>query len=185
MKMTQASLLVVLGAALLGCEAQAPQDAPPPQAPAAQLASPHDETHDEVAAAHDAAADAHQHDDMHSMLRLDDGQPWATDAPLVEGMERIRAAVAEAAAQSALDAAAAAALARTVRDQVDFLIANCQLEPDADATLHVFIAQLLGAAAALEADPASPEGLPQLQETLREYPRYFAHPGWLPEADAG
>ena len=115
---------------------------------------------------------------MHAILRLDQGQPWATDAPLVQGMERIRDAVNEAAALPALDADSAAALARSVRGQVDFLIANCRLEPDADATLHVFIAQLLGAAAALEKDPASAEGLPQLQETLREYPHYFAHPGW-------
>lgn len=184
-------LATALGVCLLGCEAQAPQNASPQPAAAAstaQSAGSHEparhEAQHEAAPAHDAADDHHRHDETHPMLRLDDGQPWATDAPLVEGMERIRDAVAEASAQSALDAAAAAALVMSVRDQINFLIANCQLEPEADATLHVFIAQLLGAAAALEADPASPAGLPQLQETLRQYPRYFAHPGWVsPDSD--
>lgn len=189
MKALRIGMAVAAGVVLLACDPQTPPTAPPQQqaqaAPPAQPAASHDAAHDEVAPAHDAAADEHQHDEMHSMLRLDDGQPWATDAPLVEGMEHIRAAVTEASGQSTLDPDAASSLAQTVRDQVDFLIANCRLEPDADATLHVFIGRLLNAAAALQADPASPEGLPKMQETLREYPHYFAHPGWPPEADAG
>jgi hypothetical protein len=76
----------------------------------------------------------------------------------------------------------AAALAQSVRNHVDFLIANCRLAPDADATLHIVIARLLNAAAALQEDPASPAGLPQVQQTLHPYPPYFAHPGWR-EAD--
>ena len=166
---------------LLGCEAQPQQSTPAQQraetsSPAP--ATPHVQADDESMPLHETSPQEHQQGDMHAILRLDQGQPWATDAPLVQGMERIRDAVNEAAALPALDADSAAALARSVRGQVDFLIANCRLEPDADATLHVFIAQLLGAAAALEKDPASAEGLPQLKETLREYPHYFAHPGW-------
>lgn len=182
MKWISISLAVALGMLLSGCEAQTLPSAPHLEtAPPAQ-ATPHQQTHDESMPLHETLSLEHQDGDMHSMLRLDQGQPWATDAPLVEGMERIRDAVNEATALPALDADSAAALAQSVRAQVDFLIANCRLEPDADATLHVFIAQLLNAAAALQKDPASSEGLPQLQETLGEYPHYFAHPGWQTES---
>lgn len=181
MKVVRMSSTLALCVALLGCEAPLQQSAPEQQraetsSPA--QATPHESVHDSRPPADAAAAAEDQHDDLRALLRLDQGQPWATDAPLVEGMARIRDAVNEAAALPTLDADSAIALARSVRGQVDFLIANCRLEPDADATLHVFIAQILNAAAALENNPASPEGLPQLQETLRDYPRYFAHPGW-------
>ena len=178
MKTTRISLVVALGVVLLGCQPQPQHSAP---APLAQ-ANPHEHIGDARQPPPPAAAAEHAHDEMHSTLRLDQGQPWATDAPLVEGMNKIRVAVKEASALPTLDADSADALAQTVRTQVNFLIANCRLEPEADATLHVFIGQLLNAAAALGEDPASPSGLPQLQQTLREYPRYFDHPGWQPEA---
>ncbi len=157
-------------------------------------AAPHDADH-----AHDAAPapetavpvpEAHGHDDAHArhadadLLQLDEGRPWPVDAALVDGMQRIRDAVAAAQAVAPLDAAAAAALAQSVEDQVAFLIAHCRLEPAADATLHVLIARLLGAAHALRTDPATPDGLPVMLDTLDLYPRYFAHPGWMaPVAD--
>lgn len=181
MKVVRMSSTLALCVALLGCEAPIQQSAPEQQraetsSPA--QATPHESVHDSRPPADAAAAAEDQHGDLHALLRLDQGQPWATDAPLVEGMERIRDAVNEAAALPALDADSAAALAQSIQEQVDFLIAHCRLEPDADATLHVFIAQLLNAAAALRKDPTSAEGLPQLQETLSVYPQYFAHPGW-------
>ena len=181
MKRIWISLVVALGTVLLGCEKQS---LPSPQhtetAPPA-LATAHEQIHDEGSPLNETASAEHQHGDMHSVLRLDQGKPWATDAALVEGMERIREAVNKASALPVLDADSAAALAQSVRGQVDFLVANCRLEPDADATLHVFIAQLLKAAAALQENPASTLALSQMQQTLREYPRYFAHPGWQPE----
>ncbi len=166
-------------------EAEAPAAAQAADAAAPSQRDEHgkDQAREPDAPARDA--DEHGHDDAHAgdaaaaLLQLDEGKPWPTDAALVEGMQRIRDAVAAAQGAAPLDAVAATALAQTVEDQVAFLIANCRLEPAADATLHVLIARLLGAANALRADPASPDGLPAMQETLDLYPRYFAHPGWL------
>jgi hypothetical protein len=182
MKWISISLAAALGMVLLGCEAQTLPSEKHVGTASPAPATPHEQTHDESRPLNETSSQAHQHGDMHSKLRLDQGQPWATDAPLVAGMERIRDAVNEAAALPTLNATSAAALAQSVRGQVDFLIANCRLEPEADATLHVFIGQLLNASGALEKNPASAEGLPQLQETLREYPHYFAHPGWRTES---
>ena len=113
-------------------------------------------------------------------LALNNGARWATDAPLREGMRRIRGAVAHARAQGGFTPEAAAALAKSVRGDVAFLVANCKLEPRADATLHVLIGEMLGGAAALERDPASSVGMSQVLEALREYPNYFDHAGWVP-----
>lgn len=187
MKSFRTGPVLILGALLMGCgprsstELQHAEVAALPQVDSHQTPSNNGPPplHAENARLHH---DLRHHDAIHPMLRLDHGRPWATDAPLVEGMERIRTALAQASALPELDFESAAALAGTVRDQIKFLVANCRLEPDADATLHVIIAQLLNAAAALEADPASPEGLPQMRRTLHEYPRYFAHPGWPDEA---
>lgn len=128
--------------------------------------------------AQEGAEDTTRHAPGHGQLRLDDGKPWATDAPLREGMARIRDAVALADAQAPLTAVPAAALAQAVEDQVAYLVANCKLEPAADATLHVLIARMLSAAAAVRRDPASADGLPRLREALDDYPRHFEHPGW-------
>jgi hypothetical protein len=185
MKAARISQTVSLCLVLLGCGSQTQQSTPAQQraeTPSPTPAAPLEHTHDERKPLDETSSGQHQHDDMHSMLRLDQGKPWATDAPLVEGMERIRDAVEEAAALPALDADTAAELAQVVRGQDDYLIANCRLEPDADVTLHVFIGQLLNAASALQKNPASADGLPRMQETLREYPNYFAHPEWLTES---
>lgn len=116
-------------------------------------------------------------------LSLDDGKPWATDAPLRLGMQRIRDAVAGALAHQAtggLNPAQAKLLTTALGDNVRFLIQNCRLEPKADAVLHVFITELMEGSAMLEADPASLPGLEKLTHVLRQYPVYFQHPEWVP-----
>lgn len=128
---------------------------------------------------------AHEHE-AHATagLTLNTGARWATDEPLRIGMQRIRdaAAPALAAGPHSLSKDAATALAVAVREQVSYLVANCKLEPKADAVLHVLIAELLGGAEALEQDPHAQGGLPRIEQALRQYPEYFEHAGWAPVA---
>lgn len=124
---------------------------------------------------------AHEHE-AHATagLSLNDGARWATDEPLRIGMQRLRdaAAPAIAAGPHSLSKEAATALAAAVREQVNYLVANCKLEPKADAVLHVLIAELLGGAEALEQDPHADGGLPRIAQALRQYPEYFDHPAF-------
>jgi len=133
---------------------------------------------------HHGHAGAHDHSDHGAAaLSLNEGKRWATDEPLRIGMQRIRDAVAQTLATSesgALPSAQAKVLADTVQENVTYLIQNCQLEPKADATLHVLINELMAGAAATTANPASGDGGAKLAEALREYPKYFDHPGWSP-----
>jgi hypothetical protein len=134
----------------------------------------------------DLEGSAHAHDDHHDHalhpLSLDrDGRPWPTDAALREGMQRIRDAVILATAEherSGHDAERDIELANAVDEAVAFLFANCRLEPEADANLHLLLARIMAASAALRADSETGEGLVGLLAALDDYPRYFDHPAW-------
>jgi predicted kinase len=104
-------------------------------------------------------------------LSLDDGRKWATDAGLRQGMTRIRA-LAEAPAPDP------AAQAAAIRDEVAALVANCRLEPRADAVLHALIGELLAGAEAMARPETASAGLDRVRAALARYPDYFDHPGW-------
>jgi hypothetical protein len=126
-------------------------------------------------------ADAHAHGDDHGALPvLADGQRWETDEPLRTAMSGIREDVAKnlpAYHESRLQPADAEALAAAVEGNVNYMIANCQLEPEPDAVLHVMIGRMMGAIAAMRADPASAEGMPQLVSVVNDYQATFDHAG--------
>ena len=108
------------------------------------------------------------------------GKRWATDAPLRKGMAEIRAAVDALRhyEHGHLGPKDAVTLATTVETQVAYVVANCKLEPQADAALHVIIARLLQGAAALKANPKDTAALATLRQALQDYPRQFDDPGW-------
>lgn len=131
-----------------------------------------------------ASGDAHAHahgDHGAAVLALNHDQRWATDAPLRLGMQRIRDAVAPAGA--GLNQEQANVLANAVQENVGYLIQNCQLEPAADANLHLLITEMVEGSAMVAANPSSKEGLMKLTHALAEYPVYFDHPDWHPLAE--
>jgi hypothetical protein len=129
---------------------------------------------------HDGPAPLHQ-------LSLDHGRKWATDAPLREGMEQIRAALAQRHAglkKGTLGDAQYAQLGDAIERNVASIVANCKLAPEADANLHVVVVQLVDAADALKGTSAMgrAEGAQKAMTALNLYGRYFDHPGWKPLA---
>lgn len=132
---------------------------------------------------HDAHAhDAHsQHEAM--TLSLDHGRQWETDAPLRAGMDKLRAAFAErlhAIHADALSAADYAALGETTAREVGAIVAQCKLRPEADAMLHLVVAELLSAADLMtgKVEGAPRQGAHRAVMALGDYGRYFDHPGW-------
>lgn len=139
---------------------------------------------------------AHQHDaDAAFVLeRPPGGGNWPTDAALRQGMETIHdamEAVLPSFEKGEFTAPEAMALASTVTEQIQFLLANCILEPSADAQLHRVIGQMMAAAEAMVTDASSADGVPKLHEAVLMYGEYFEHPGLNPpvvaaqQADAG
>lgn len=130
------------------------------------------------------SGESHQHGHSeHAVagLILNDGKKWQTDAALRQGMSEINNAVMKAADayhHDALTQADANKLALKINEQVNYLIKNCKLEPKADATLHVLIGDLLGAAEKIKAEPLSSKGMPRAVKAIMAYPEYFDHTGW-------
>ena len=129
--------------------------------------------------AHDAATSPHA-------LTLDNGRKWATDAPLRDGMDRVRGLVEPqiaAAHAGKLTAAQSAALASKIEAEVGGIVANCKLDPKADAVLHVVIGEIGAGTEALAGKAAgrSPtQGLVQVASAVNDYGRHFEHPGFRP-----
>lgn len=125
-------------------------------------------------------AEEHEHDDLHGVeLQLNAGQKWQTDAPLRQAMGGIGHAVITALDDihnNRLDAAGYDALAGEVNQQVAYMVENCELEPAADAQLHIVIARLMDSAQLMEKDGDMQEkrnGAIQLVGALDSYATYF------------
>ena len=130
-----------------------------------------------------AAEDHGQHQIHHGELTLDHGAKWFTDEPLRAGMEQIRSAMAlnlERIHRTEQTPAEYTALATTIRQQVNKIVTQCKLKPEADANLHIIIADLLTGADGMQkksnSDPTN--SVHKVIEALNTYGTYFDHPGW-------
>lgn len=126
--------------------------------------------------AHQAAETQH--------LKLNHGKKWATDANLRLGMERIRDALsADMAAihSGKMPAKQYQGLVQKVNDQISFMVQNCKLDKEADAVLHLVLAELVSGADAISAaddDHSRHLGVEKILHGLNDYATYFEHPGW-------
>lgn len=107
-------------------------------------------------------------------------QRWATDAPLRTGMAKIRTAVdaLQHYERGHMGPEQAVELATQIQQQIAYLVANCKLEPQADAALHVIIAELGASAQALKDDPSDLSVIPPMRQALQHYPRQFDDSTW-------
>lgn len=129
-----------------------------------------------------SATDAHAgHASPLLELVLNNGAKWQGDQNMQLGMTAIRDAVqAQAGALHAgtIDTAGRKALADQIMAQIDFMAANCKLDPAADEQLHVVLGQLVDGAAALEGDGPAEAAAGTLVGALDAYGSHFEHPGW-------
>ena len=76
--------------------------------------------------------------------------------------------------------------ATQVESEVGGIVANCKLEPKADAVLHVVIGEIgAGTDAMAGKDPKRrpAQGMVQVAQALNDYGRTFDHPGFKPIHD--
>lgn len=129
-------------------------------------------------------AHGHGHGAEQAKLTLNHGKKWQTDAPLRQGMDNIRAALAGDLKTIHANKASAKqyeTLAAKVEGEVAYVVQNCKLEPEADAQLHLVIAEVLGGAGAMqgkEQGVTPRDGAVRVVKALNEYGKYFDHPGW-------
>lgn len=125
----------------------------------------------------------HGHTETPHKLQLNAGKKWQTDAPLRQSMEGINGAMAKALPLihgNRFDDGAYQALAATVNQEVAAAVAQCKLEPRADAMLHLVMADLLAGAETMEGKGAGSrhDGAVKVLHALDAYGRHFQHRGW-------
>jgi len=139
----------------------------------------------------------HQHEHEHdpgatavASIELDAGRRWATDASLRAGMADIRAAF-DADHPAIHDGkqtdAQYEALASRIELQVNSIVANCRLPPQADANLHYLIADLSQGVSLMRGqDPARSrhDGAALVHGALRAYVEFFDDPDWSADTPA-
>ena len=139
------------------------------------------------------AADAHSHGapaaDAHAAaphaLTLNQGKRWVTDAPLRRHMGDIRALVSdklESIHGGKLSPADYQALGAAIEGKVGAIVTDCKLPPDADAMLHLIVADLLAGADVMQGKAAgdAAEAAHKVVEAVNNYGTYFDHPGFAP-----
>lgn len=132
------------------------------------------------------AADSHdhQHAAAPAKLQLNAGKKWPTDAPLRQAMAAMRTELAgrlHAIHKGSLAREDYAALGKSIEVQIGSIVAQCKLEPKADAMLHIVIADLSGAADVMQGKAAGQPGEAAHRAVLalNSYGKYFAHPAWV------
>jgi hypothetical protein len=123
-----------------------------------------------------AGSHDHGHADHGAGPTLNKGAKWETDASLRQGMLAIRDDVA-ATHSAPLSEERASRLADKIHHQIEFMIANCKLPADADGQLHLLLARIIEGVEAMKAKEGE-KGLESVVGALRDYGRYFDHPGW-------
>lgn len=134
------------------------------------------------------AAPMHEHDHgaAPARLTLNEGKKWSTDAPLRKGMESIRMLMEASLHEihdGKLSAAKYGALAKKLNAEVGGIVANCKLEPKADAQLHLVIADISEGVEAMEGKAKKVKrdaGAVKVVGALEKYGSHFEHPGWQP-----
>jgi hypothetical protein len=130
-----------------------------------------------------AADAAHGHEAHPAKLQLDHGEKWATDEALRRGMSAIRAVMAErieAIHRNKLTAEEYRSAGTQVEQEVSRVVAECKLEPKADAMLHIIVADLLAGAETMQGKGKTKQaaGAHKVVQALNAYGKYFDHPGW-------
>lgn len=130
-----------------------------------------------------AAEDAHDHGQPVTEMQLNNGSKWGIDAPLSQAMGKISQAV-NAEVQSihadTLPQDKYVALAGEINSQIAYMIENCELEPAADAQLHIIIHDLMDGSASMENNTQPRDGAVKVINALGNYANYFDDPKFQP-----
>src|SRR5690625_2921197 len=119
-----------------------------------------------------AADNVQSHDHGVTELRLNDGAKWEIDEPLSQAMNNIRDAVAQdidAIRANELEGQDYIALSEIVNSEIAYMIENCELEPEADAQLHLIIHDMIDGATAMSEQNNARDGAMTVADSLDDY----------------
>jgi hypothetical protein len=115
-------------------------------------------------------------------LTLNNGQKWPTDEALRRGMGEMRNAMEKSLVRihdGPFTVGDYVALADRLQQQVDYVTANCKLPEDADAQLHLVLAEILEGMDVLWVGAPRAHGALRAVAALEVYGRHFDDPNWV------
>ena len=132
-----------------------------------------------------AATDAHDHGKSSPhKLELNAGKKWGTDDALRQAMSTIHTSVSQILPKAHSGKAKAAdyeAFSKDVTAQVAYIVENCKLDPQADAQLHIIVADIMSgveAAEGKEREKQRASGVVKIAQASNAYGKHFDHAGW-------
>jgi hypothetical protein len=132
-----------------------------------------------------AATDAHDHGKSSPhKLELNAGKKWGTDDALRQAMSTIHTSVSQILPRAHSGKAKAAdyeAFSKDVTAQVAYIVENCKLDPQADAQLHIIVADIMSgveAAEGKEGEKQRASGVVKIAQASNAYGKHFDHAGW-------
>lgn len=132
-----------------------------------------------------AASDAHDHGkSTPHKLELNAGKKWGTDDALRKAMSGIQTSVTQTLPAAHAGKASAAdydAFGKDVTAQVTYMVENCKLDPQADAQLHIIVADLMNgveAAQGKHGEKKRASGVVKVAQAANAYGKHFDHAGW-------
>lgn len=132
-----------------------------------------------------AATNAHDHGKpAPHKLELNAGKKWGTDDALRQAMSTIHTSVAQALPAAHGGKATAAqydAFGKDVTAQITYMVENCKLDPQADAQLHIIVADLMvgvEAAQGMHGEKKRASGVVKVAQAANAYGKHFDHAGW-------
>ncbi|GLX79578.1 hypothetical protein tinsulaeT_29180 [Thalassotalea insulae] len=123
----------------------------------------------------------HHHQQQTAELALNHGEKWSIDESLHIGMTNIKNDISANLAlihQQKFTAKQYQGLALGLEKHLSFLFENCQLAPQADAQLHILLADIMQGVAQMKHSDNGKPGAVLIIQALKNYPQYFADPRW-------
>lgn len=135
-----------------------------------------------------AEPDQHHHhgdDEVLSLLVLNQGAKWPVDEVLSAAMLRLRAGLVrnlDAIHHKHFSTPQYQQLAKKLQQEINHIVANCDLTPEADAQFHLILAAMLQSQQAMAAgdEARQRQGAVHLFNALQRYPEFFKDDVFLP-----
>lgn len=127
----------------------------------------------------------HGDDEVLTMLVLNDGAKWPVDTVLSEAMLRLRAQLLthlDDIHHKRFTAPQYQQFAQVLQQEVNHIVANCKLTPEADAQFHLVLAAMMRSQQAMAANELTTQrqGAVKLLRALQRYAEYFNDDAFLP-----
>lgn len=114
------------------------------------------------------------------------GSKWASDEPVRRAMKAVRDLVARdhsLVTHRRMPPAGARAFHAAVKTEIERMLADAKVAPEADAALRTIGAEIISGAeavAGMKKDVEPIDGIVAIDEALADYARRFDDPGWQP-----